>query len=153
MIETVDTAVTYRRMTIADLDTVVGIENEVYPHPWTLGNFTDSFHAGYHCWVMECGGRIIGHGVIMIAAGEAHLLNLSIAANWQRRGLGREMLDFLLKLARDFSAHKVFLEVRPSNIAARNLYAGAGFSEVATRRGYYPAQNGREDALVMGLDL
>lgn len=153
MVATLDKVVTYRRMTVADLDTVIAIENEVYTYPWTLGNFNDALRAGYHCWVMERGGEIVGYSVIMIATGEAHLLNLSIAANWQRRGLGREMLDFLLKLARDFSAHKVFLEVRPSNIAGRNLYASAGFSEIATRRGYYPAPSGREDALIMELDL
>ncbi|MBI4191779.1 MAG: ribosomal protein S18-alanine N-acetyltransferase [Betaproteobacteria bacterium] len=143
----------YRRMTADDLDTVLAIENEVYPHPWTRGNFDDSLNAGYHCWIMECAGDIIGYGVMMIAAGEAHLLNLSIAAAWQRRGLGREMLGFLIKLARDFFAHKVYLEVRPSNIAGRRLYASAGFSEIATRRGYYPGRCGREDAVIMELEL
>ena len=143
----------YRRMTMDDLDTVVAVENEVYPHPWTRGNFSDSLNAGYHCWIMELGGEIVGYGVVMIAAGEAHLLNMSVAAAWQRRGLGREMLKFLLKLARDFLARKIYLEVRPSNIAGRSLYAGAGFSEIATRRGYYPAHDGREDAVIMELDL
>jgi ribosomal-protein-alanine N-acetyltransferase len=143
----------YRRMTADDLDTVVAIENEIYPHPWTRGNFSDSLIAGYHCWIMELGGEIVGYSVVMIAAGEAHLLNMSIAAEWQRRGLGRELLKFLLKLARDFHAHKIYLEVRPSNIAGRRLYASAGFSEIATRRGYYPATRGREDAVIMELEL
>jgi ribosomal-protein-alanine N-acetyltransferase len=102
---------------------------------------------------MECDGEIVGYSVIMIAVGEAHLLNLSIAANRQRRGLGREMLGFLVKLARDFSVHKMFLEVRPSNVVGRHLYASAGFSEIATRRGYYPAHDGREDAVIMELEL
>ena len=143
----------YRQMTAGDLDTVLAIENEIYPHPWTRGNFSDSLKAGYHCWIMEVDRETVGYSVVMIAAGEAHLLNLSIAAAWQRRGLGHEMLNFLLKLARDFFTRKMYLEVRPSNVAGHRLYAGAGFSEISTRRGYYPAHDGREDAVVMELEL
>lgn len=143
----------YRRMTEADIDVIMAIENVIYPHPWTRGNFSDSLRAGYQCWIMEAGGETMGYSVMMIAAGEAHVLNLSIAAPWQRRGRGREMLQFLLKLARDFSAGRILLEVRPSNVAGRGLYADAGFSEIATRRGYYPARDGREDAVVMELEL
>ena len=139
----------YRRMLEEDLDRVMAIENAVYPHPWTRGNFADSLRSGYHCWMMEAGADLIGYSVVMIGAGEAHLLNLSIADKWQRRGCGSELLQFLLRLARDYAAGKIFLEVRPSNIAGRGLYARAGFSEIATRRDYYPAHNGREDAVVM----
>jgi [ribosomal protein S18]-alanine N-acetyltransferase len=142
-----------RRMLEGDVDTILAIENAIYPHPWTRGNFNDSLRAGYHCWIMEAGGEVIGYSVVMIAAGEAHLLNLSIAESWQRRGRGREMLQFLLQLARDFAATRIFLEVRPTNIPGRALYADAGFSEIATRRGYYPAHDGREDAIVMQLEL
>lgn len=143
----------YRRMTADDVDFVVAIETEVYPHPWTRGNFSDSLAAGYHCWIMECGAEIVGYSVAMIGVGEAHLLNLSITADWQRRGLGREMLKFVVQLARDFVARKIYLEVRPSNIAGRRLYARAGFAEIATRRDYYPALRGREDAVIMELEL
>ena len=143
----------YRRMTVNDLDAIMAIETKVYPHPWTRGNFNDSLRAGYHCWTLEDAGEIAGYSVVLIAAGEAHLLNLSIALSWQRRGFGRDMLGFLLKRGRDFAAGKMYLEVRPSNIAGRSLYASAGFSEIATRRGYYPAHDGREDAVVMELEL
>lgn len=148
-----DTLPRYRRMTGADLDAVMAIEDAVYTHPWTRGNFGDSLAAGYHCWIVECGGEIAGYSVVMIAAGEAHLLNLSVSAPWQRRGLGRELLVFVLKLARDYAARRILLEVRPSNAAARSLYAAAGFSEIAVRRGYYPAGEAREDAVVMQLEL
>ena len=84
-----DTLPRYRRMTEADIDAIMAIEITIYPHPWTRGNFGDSLRAEYHCWIMEAGGEIIGYSVIMIAAGEAHLLNLSIAAQWQRQGRGR----------------------------------------------------------------
>ena len=143
----------YRRMTGADLDAVVAIEKTIYPHPWTRGNFSDSLAAGYHCWIAECGGETAGYSVVMIAAGEAHLLNLSVASPWQRRGVGRELLGFVLKLAREQRAERILLEVRPSNGAARSLYAAAGFAEIATRRGYYPADRSREDAIVLELAL
>lgn len=140
-------------MTAADLDAVVAIEEEIYPHPWTRGNFSDSLAADYDCWVVECGGVRAGYCVVMPAAGEAHLLNLSVAGPWQRRGLGREILAFALQLARRRGAERILLEVRPSNQAARSLYAAAGFTEVARRRGYYPAGAGREDAIVLQLEL
>jgi ribosomal-protein-alanine N-acetyltransferase len=143
----------YRRMTGADLDAVVAIEETIYPHPWTRGNFSDSLAAGCHCWIAECGGEMAGYTVVAIAAGEAHLLNLSVASPWQRRGIGREMLNFVLRLARESGAARVFLEVRPSNGAARSLYAAAGFAEIATRRRYYPADKSREDAIVLELEL
>ena len=140
-------------MTAADLDTVVAIEQDVYPHPWTRGNFRDSLAAGYQCWVAECGGEIAGYCVVAIAADEAHLLNMSVAAPWQRRGVGREVLGFVLRLAREARAARILLEVRPSNEAARALYAAAGFAVIGTRRDYYPASDGREDAVVLQLEL
>ena len=136
-------------MTASDLDTVLRIEQAVYPYPWTSGNFTDSLAAGYHCWIVECAGEVAGYTVVMIAAGEGHLLNLSVAAAWQRRGIGRELLAFVTKLARDYGAARLLLEVRPTNLAALGLYAAAGFSRVALRRNYYPAGDAREDAVVL----
>jgi ribosomal-protein-alanine N-acetyltransferase len=143
----------YRRMTGADLDAVVAIEDTIYPHPWTRGNFSDSLAAGYHCWIVECGGEMAGYSVVMIAAGEAHLLNLSVASPWQRRGIGREVLNFVLQLACESGSARILLEVRPSNSAARALYVAAGFAEIATRGGYFPADKSREDAIVLELAL
>lgn len=138
-----------RRINEADLDAVMAIETAVYTHPWTRDNFTDSLNAGYQCWLMECAGMVVGYCVVAIAAGEAHLLNLSIAAGWQRRGLGSMLLEFVQRLVKERAAQRIFLEVRVSNAAARALYASAGFREIAARRGYYPAGAGREDALVL----
>lgn len=148
-----DIAPRYRRMTALDLDAVMAIEQAIYPHPWTRGNFSDSLAAGYDCWVAESGGMMTGYSVVMIAAGEAHLLNLSIATQWQRHGLGSELLRFMIGLARDCAAARMFLEVRPSNVAALALYARAGFATIGVRRGYYPARSGSEDAIVMELVL
>lgn len=140
---------TFRRMTTADLDAVMAIENVIYTHPWTCGNFADSLRAGSHCWVMESSAVMVGYAVLNIAAGEAHLLNLSIAAAWQRRGLGRTFLDYVFDFIKINKADVLFLEVRVSNAAARALYARAGFREIGMRRGYYPAHAGREDAIVL----
>jgi ribosomal-protein-alanine N-acetyltransferase len=142
-----------RPMRFADVARILPIERDIYSHPWTFGNFSDSLHAGYSCWVLECGGTLIGYGVLMVGVNEAHLLNLSVARAWQRRGLGRFMLQHFLALARGYEAQSIFLEVRPSNSAARALYAEAGFRELTLRRGYYPARWGREDAILMELDL
>src|SRR5438132_13954438 len=108
----IDSITTYRRMAEADLDGVTAIEDAVHAHPWTRGNFADSLSAGYHCWIIERDRQLVGYGVIMIAAGEAHLLNLSVASAWQRRGIGSELARFFVKLARDYGAEKIYLEVR-----------------------------------------
>jgi len=139
----------YRRMRTGHVARVAEIENTIYTHPWTPGNFYDSVDAGYECWVLERERNVIGYAVMMVAAGEAHLLNLSIASEHQRRGLGEDFVRFLLKAARDGGADKIYLEVRPSNAAARALYAKAGFTQIGVRRDYYPARPGREDAIVM----
>lgn len=142
-----------RQMAAADLDAVEAIERTVYSHPWTRGNFADSLAAGYHCWVLERGGVLAGYVVTMIAAGEAHLLNLSVTAALQRQGLGSELLCFVEALARDCGAITVYLEVRESNAAARRLYLRHGFAEVGLRKAYYPALAGREDAVTMAKGL
>ncbi|HYL17523.1 MAG TPA: ribosomal protein S18-alanine N-acetyltransferase [Burkholderiales bacterium] len=146
-------AVAFRPMRVADLDAILLIEQDIYTHPWTYGNFRDSLQAGYSCWVMECGGRLSGYGVLMIGVNEAHLLNLSVAGSEQRRGLGRTLLHHFIDTARACQAERLFLEVRPSNRAARALYDSTGFRELYVRRNYYPAGAGREDAILMGLDL
>ncbi len=143
----------FRPMRAADLDAVLAIERSIYTHPWTPGNFRDALQAGYSCWVIECGGHVAGYGVLMIGVREAHLLNLSVAADWQGRGLGRSLLHHFITIARGCEAQRIFLEVRPSNEAARSLYADTGFHELCVRHGYYPAGAGREDAILMGLDL
>ena len=148
-----DTVLRHRRMSEADLDAVMAIENAVYTHPWTRGNFVDSLNAGYHCWVAERGGAIVGYCVVVVAANEAHLLNLSVAAAWQRMGLGSAMLQFAINLARERAAQRIFLEVRASNDAAHALYARSGFREIGTRHDYYAAHGGREDARVLELAL
>jgi len=142
-----------RPMTEADLPRIHRIELASYEYPWSLGNFADSLRAGYSMWVREAEGEIIGYYALMAAAGEAHLLNLTIAPMWRRHGLGRDLLEHCLARACDHRATSLFLEVRTSNAAAIALYHSSGFVELAVRRGYYPARDGREDALIMKKDL
>ena len=144
---------TYARMAEPNLDDIVAIEQAVHIHPWSRGNFADSITAGYHCWVANRESALVGYGVVMIGAGEAHLLNLSVAPDWQRQGIGAELTRFFVKLSRDYGADKIYLEVRPSNGAARALYVAQGFAEIGVRRDYYPASGGREDAVIMELPL
>lgn len=142
-----------RPMRRTDVQSVLAIEQDIYAHPWTLGNFRDSLQAGYSCWVMECERHLVGYGVLMVGVLEAHLLNVSVAREWQRRGFGRRLLHHFIDLARGYEVQRMFLEVRPSNLAARALYLDNGFRQLAVRRGYYPADEGREDAILMGMDL
>jgi len=142
-----------RPMRASDLDRIMEIEPVIYTHPWTRGNFEDSMRVGYSCWVIDSGGVVTGYGVLMIGVREAHLLNLSVAPEWQRRGLGRTLLEHFVRIGRDSDAQQMFLEVRPSNTSARRMYADYGFRDISVRRGYYPAAGGREDAILMGLML
>jgi ribosomal-protein-alanine N-acetyltransferase len=142
-----------RAMREADLDAVLAIESRAYPFPWTRGIFRDCLNAAYPAWVLEQDGRIIGYGVLSLAADEAHVLNVCAAPDVQGQGHGRRMLRALLQVARTRRAQRVFLEVRPSNTHAIALYHDEGFNEIGRRPRYYPAKDGREDALVMALEL
>ena len=140
-------------MRTADLEEVIAIERAVYSHPWTHGNFVDSLNAGYLCRTYRIGAELVGYFIMIVAVGEAHLLNLSVAAASQRQGMGSALLEEALRIARERDAKHLFLEVRPSNAPALALYSAFSFRRIAERRGYYPAEQGREDALVLTLDL
>ncbi|GAA4405435.1 ribosomal protein S18-alanine N-acetyltransferase [Quisquiliibacterium transsilvanicum] len=147
-----------RAMTVVDLERVMEIETAVYPFPWTRGNFSDSLKAGHDAWVFESAAGapagIVGYAIVMWLPDEIHLLNISVDAAFQGRRHGRAMLDWLCGDARARGARSILLEVRPSNAAARALYAARGFAQVGLRRGYYPAADGaREDALVLRREL
>lgn len=146
-----------RPMREADLGAVIEVERAGYTHPWSQGIFSDSLKAGHLCWVAEFDGRAVGHGVLMVAAGEAHILNICVHPASQGRGIGRRILEHLLHLARRRDADMALLEVRPSNGAAVALYDSMGFNEIGRRPNYYPSSdsghNGREDAMMMARTL
>lgn len=144
----------YVPMTEADLDAVVAEEVRIYPFPWTRGNFVDALHAGYSAWVLrDPAGAVAAYAVMMMALDEAHLLNLSVARDAQRTGLGWRTLDWMAEVARGYGGRTMLLEVRPTNAAALRLYQRYGFERIGVRRGYYPAHGGREDAIVMRIAL
>jgi ribosomal-protein-alanine N-acetyltransferase len=135
-------------MRAEDLSTVIQVETAAYAYPWSEGIMRDCLRVGYSCWVCELGNDLVGHAVMSIAVGEAHLLNICVGPGWQGRGLGRRLLRRMLRIARERDADTMFLEVRVSNDAAQGLYEAEGFAEVGRRRDYYPARYGREDAIV-----
>jgi [ribosomal protein S18]-alanine N-acetyltransferase len=142
-----------RPMQMDDLDAIMQIEPTIYSHPWTRGNFADSLNSGYSAWILEEHKEMIGYALMMRVLDEAHLLNLSIAKAQQKRGLGRYLLEHMIMIAKTHKAANMFLEVRTSNISAIALYENMGFCEISVRRGYYPTEGGREDAVLMGLAL
>ncbi|MCF6226418.1 MAG: ribosomal protein S18-alanine N-acetyltransferase [Xanthomonadales bacterium] len=142
-----------RRMQPEDLDEVFQIELKAYPYPWTRGIFTDCLQSGFPAWVMQQDGVVCGYSLMSLAAGESHLLNLCIDPDYQGAGLGAYFLDWLLLEVAKQGAQVVFLEVRPSNLAAISLYEQRGFNQIGLRPGYYRTGPKREDALVMALQL
>jgi len=142
-----------REMTEADLEAVLRIERAVHGHPWTLGNFSDALRSKYQCKVFESGGVMLGYAVMMWAVDEAELLDIAIDRAHQRQGIGRKLLEAMLSLARHENMRRMVLEVRASNQAAIALYRASGFEQIGLRRDYYPATNGREDAILMGKGL
>lgn len=141
-----------RRMTTSDLPRVAAIEKKGYQFSWSEDIFRDCLKARYDCWVCEEQDKVLGYCIVSIAVGEAHVLNLCVDPAEQGQGIGRRLLENLIESARG-RAETVFLEVRPSNAVAIALYERLGFNEIGIRKGYYPAENGREDALMMALEL
>jgi ribosomal-protein-alanine N-acetyltransferase len=142
-----DGELTFRTMVSGDLAQVMAIEVQAYTHPWTNGIFRDCVR-GHRCWVVLQGDEIVGYGVLMMAPGESHVLNLCVKPDQQRKGIGRELLRLLAKHSEQSGVDMILLEVRRSNQAAIDLYQDEGFHELGVRKGYYPADNGREDAII-----
>lgn len=136
------------------LPQVLLIERAVYRFPWTEGIFRDCLQVGYSSWVVsDTIGAVQAYALMSMAVGEAHILNICVAPAQQRRGLARYLMAHLLNLARAADTERMLLEVRSSNHCALGLYASLGFSRIGLRKGYYPADTGREDALVLALEL
>lgn len=145
-----------RKMTTADIASVVAIDQLVTISPWNEKLYADCLGVGYDCWVLTEDKQVIGFGILSSAAAEAHILNLAILPAKQRQGLGQKMLQHLLEIAKMQGAEEIFLEVRPSNLPAIALYTKFNFVEVGIRKGYYPAVEGQaeqEDALTLALPL
>lgn len=141
--------VAVRTMNYSDLKQVIAIEQRAYPYPWTIGIFRDCLRVGYSAWVMTLDKKVMGYGVVMFAPGEAHILNICIDPDYQGKGLGRYLLKYLLKKSVQTDIDMIMLEVRRSNVGAQHLYESEGFNELGVRKAYYPADDGREDAIIL----
>lgn len=140
-------------MRLSDVDEVMEIELTLYDFPWTKSILSDCIQVGYSCWVYKQNYEIQAYCVLSSGAGEAHILTLCVKKEYQGQGLGKMLLQHLIDLAVDNKSEVLLLEVRPSNASAVHLYHKFGFNEVGTRKDYYPAKEGREDAIIMALDL
>jgi ribosomal-protein-alanine N-acetyltransferase len=144
----------FEPMSESRLDAVMAIEQVAYGQPWTRGNFTDSMRSGYQAQLLTAGGTTLGYFVAMKGVDEVHLLNITVAPQWQGQGWGRVMLDALAVWSRGQGAQWLWLEVRAGNLRAQRIYERHGYRRVGTRVAYYPADKGlREDAVVMSLQL
>lgn len=149
MNEELSALVEIRTMNYSDLKQVIAVEKKAYPHPWTLGIFRDCLRIGYNAWVMTLDREVIGYGIVMLSSGEAHILNICINPDYQKKGLGRYLLRHLIKKSNQTDIDMVLLEVRRSNANAHKLYQSEGFHELGVRKAYYPAVDGREDAIIL----
>jgi ribosomal-protein-alanine N-acetyltransferase len=140
-------------MNARDLDAVAALEASLQSFPWSRGHFADSLEAGHSVWVLRRGGDLIGFSVMMRVLDEAHLLNIGVAGACQGQGYGARILRQVMENARLAGANRLFLEVRPSNERAVELYRHFGFRQIGLRKGYYPAVAGREDGLVFDKEL
>lgn len=137
-----------------DLDRVLQVEQRAYSHPWSRANFVDALHSGYQAQMLTANGQLLGYFVAMKGVDEVHLLNITVAPEFQGQGWARVLLDALAIWSRGQGAQWLWLEVRVSNDRALRVYEAHGYRRVGQRKGYYPAHNGqREDAVVMSLSL
>ena len=143
----------FRPMRKSDLKAISVIEQIAYEFPWETSTFKDCLSVNYCCWVGEKLGQVVAYGIVTVGAGESHVLNVCISPSMQGRGYGRRMMKKLMEVAKSHHAEMMILEVRPSNPIAIKLYQDLGFNEIGTRKGYYPAKKGREDAIVMAIML
>ncbi len=138
-----------RPMRQSDIAAVSAIESATYDFPWSTGIFRDCLLAGYTNLVLDSDGDTVGYGIMSIAAGEAHLLNICVTEQLRSQGIGGRLLAHMMQLARRASADRIYLEVRPSNKSAFYLYNSAGFEVLGVRENYYKSSGGKEDAVVL----
>ncbi|MFT5350143.1 MAG: ribosomal-protein-alanine N-acetyltransferase [Planctomycetota bacterium] len=143
----------FRPMVEDDLESIMRVELAAYEYPWSEAIFRDCLRVGYCCWILESDDDFIAYGVMSVGGGESHILNLCVRPDYQNNGMGKEMLNHLMEIARHHNAQTVFLEVRPTNEVAIKLYNTAGFNEIGIRENYYPSDSGKEDALIMARNL
>ena len=143
----------YSYLDFNHLDSVLEIERESNPYPWTARNFSDCIEKGYYSMVLEDNERLVGFAIMAISSEESHLLNIGVNKDFRGSGFGEKILKKMIIAAEVMGSKKIILEVRVSNKIAYRLYEKLGFHEIGERKKYYRLPEGREDAYVMSKTL
>ena len=143
----------YKYLDYSQISSLLEIEEESNPYPWTELNFKDCLERGYYSLALEEEGLFVGFAIMAISSEESHLLNIGIKKEKRRLGLGEKLLRKMIIAAEVMGSKKIILEVRITNKSAYKLYEKLGFEEIGTRKNYYRLPEGREDAFVMSKSL
>ena len=139
----------YKYLDYSQISSLLEIEEESNPYPWTELNFKDCLERGYYSLALEEEELFVGFAIMAISSEESHLLNIGIKKEKRRLGLGEKLLKKMIIAAEVMGSKKIILEVRITNKSAYKLYEKLGFEEIGTRKNYYRLPEGREDAFVM----
>ena len=147
--------VTLRPGRAEDLKAIAAIEQAASSGPWSLSQFVSaSLRSTQQMLVLEdATGDVLGFAVYQQVVDEATLMNIAIAPAAQGCGHGGALLEAVVSMVTGGGAQRLLLEVRESNGPARALYRRYGFVDDGRRRDYYPSADGREDAILMSLEL
>ena len=140
-------------LTQNDLNAAFAIEQRSHAFPWSEKTFLSNQGDRYLNFQLQVDGVLAAFAITQVVLDEATLFNLAVDPDWQRRGLGRELLQHLIKALEEQGVVTLWLEVRASNHAAIALYEQLDFNEVSIRRNYYPTADGKEDAVIMALTI
>lgn len=137
-----------RPMTKEDVDGVWQVEKQCFSHPWSKASFEEEMGLSYAVYVVaEEEGRIVGYGGMHVLVDEGDVTNIATLPDYQRRGIGRAMVEALVEWCKTHGMVRLMLEVRESNLPARKLYESLGFTQDGRRKGYYDGP--KEDAILM----
>lgn len=140
-------------LTASDLAAAYAIEQRSHAFPWSEKTFASNQGDRYFNLRLDVDGEIAAFAVTQVVLDEATLFNIAVDPTFQRKGLGRQLLEHLIAALEAQDVFTLWLEVRASNRVAIALYESMGFNEATIRRNYYPAKEGREDAIIMALPL
>ena len=145
-------ALEYLRIQESDIPELLAADQEGYPDPWTQGMFRQEIiNPVSEFFVVRNDGNLVAYVGFWMALDEAHITKVTVLPAYRQRGIGREVLEWLLRRAEQMGANLARLEVRESNAPARALYVAAGFEQIGVRKGYYACDN--EAAICMSKPL
>ena len=144
---------TISTLSTTDLPRAFDIERRAHAFPWSEKTFVSNQGDRYLNFQMSADGKMAAFAITQVVLDEATLFNIAVDPAYQRRGLGRELLEHLIETLETRGVLTLWLEVRASNHAAIALYESLGFNEATIRRNYYPTAEGREDAIIMALPI